>query len=289
MQISRNTVRQLVAAQFPQWADLDVTPVAEQGSDNWTFRLGEGLSVRLPKAAGYVVGIAKEDRCLPLVAGHVSIEVPVPVATGQPSEVYPHPWSVRRWIPGTTPDLDDELDRASLASDLGTFLRELRSIPPEAEFLAGAHSFYRGTHPSVYGDQVQQSLEHLAMQVDVGACQTIWNEAVRTAWPLDPVWFHGDIAPGNLLTDRGHLTAVIDFGTCGVGDPACDLAIAWTVFTDSERGIFLDAAGLTAETWARGRGWALWKALITLCDPASNLYGQHARALEELVADHHST
>lgn len=79
---------------------------------------------------------------------------------------------------------------------------------------------------------------------------------------------------------------MIDFGTCGVGDPACDLAIAWTVFTDAERGTFRDAAALPDDAWARGRGWALWKALVTLCQPASNLYAQQAHALEELVAEY---
>jgi len=152
--------------------------------------------------------------------------------------------------------------------------------------VAGAHSFYRGTHPSVYGDQVQQALGQLANQVDVNACQAIWDEAVRTAWGTGPVWFHGDFAPGNLLTDRGRLVAVIDFGTCGVGDPACDLVIAWTVFTDAERAIFRDAAALPDDAWARGRGWALWKALVTLCHPASNLYAHQTHALEELVADY---
>ena len=286
MEISRETVRLLIRDQLPQWAELEVTPVLEQGNDNRTFRLGEELAIRLPSAERYVAGITKEDLCLPVMARHLSIDVPVPVATGVPSNEYPYPWSVRRWITGTTPDRDSDLDRVALAGEVGNFLRELRAVPPDEGPVAGAHSFYRGTHPSVYGDQVQQALGQLANQVDVNACQAIWDDAVRTAWPTDPVWFHGDFAPGNLLTDRGRLVAVIDFGTCGVGDPACDLVIAWTVFTDAERGIFRDAAALPDDAWARGRGWALWKALVTLCHPASNLYPHQAHALEELVADY---
>jgi len=286
MEINRETVRQLIRDQLPQWADLTVTAVLEQGNDNRTFRLGEELAIRMPSAEAYVAGITKEDLCLPVMGRHLRIDVPVPVASGVPSEAYPYPWSVRRWITGTTPDRDSNLDRMALARDLGTFLRELRAVPPDEGPAAGAHSFYRGTHPSVYGDQVQQALGQLASQVDVKACQAIWNEAVRTAWPTDPVWFHGDFAPGNLLTDRGRLVAVIDFGTCGVGDPACDLVIAWTLFTDAERGIFRDAAALPDDAWARGRGWALWKALVTMCHPASNLYSHQAHALDELVADY---
>ncbi|MEO3936843.1 aminoglycoside phosphotransferase family protein [Dermatophilaceae bacterium Soc4.6] len=286
MEISRETVRKLIRQQFPQWAELTVTPVPEQGNDNRTFRLGEELAVRLPSAEGYVAGVVKEDLCLPVMARHLTTGVPVPVATGVPSEQYPYPWSVRRWITGTTPDRDPDLDRVALAKELGVFLRELRAVPTGQGPAAGAHSFYRGTHPSVYGDQVQQALGQLANEVDVEACHAIWAEVVRTAWPSDPVWFHGDVALGNILTDGGRLVAVIDFGTCGVGDPACDLVIAWTMFTDAERGIFRDAAALPDDAWARGRGWALWKALVTLCDPTSKLYPHQARALDDVIADY---
>jgi aminoglycoside phosphotransferase (APT) family kinase protein len=76
-------------------------------------------------------------------------------------------------------------------------------------------------------------------------------------------WFHGDLAPGNLLLDAaGNLTAVIDFGTCGVGDPACDVAIAWTLLTADGRQAFRERLAIDDATWARGRGWALWKTLV---------------------------
>ena len=285
MEISTDTVRILVKEQLPQWAELPVTQVLEQGNDNRTFRLGDELAVRLPSAEGYVAGVAKENRCLPFIARHVSTAVPAPVATGVPGADYPYPWSVRRWITGTTPDHDPDLDRVGLAEDLGGFLRELRSVPQSDGLVAGAHSFYRGCHPSVYGDQVQQALVQLSDRVDVKGCQAIWRKAVRTTWSADPVWFHGDIAVGNLLTVRGRLVAVIDFGTCGVGDPACDLVAAWTLFAGDERAAFRDAVGLPEDAWARARGWALWKALVTLCNPASPSYSHQTRALEELMAE----
>ena len=285
MEISAETVRSLIAEQFPQWSELAVSPVPEQGNDNRTFRLGDDLAVRLPSGEGYVAGIAKEDRCLPLVAAHVTAQVPAPIATGAPGSDYPFPWSVRRWITGTTADRDPALDRVALAGDLGQFLRELRSVPPGDGPLAGAHSFHRGAHPSAYGDEVQEALGQLADRVDVAACRAIWDEAVRTAWPAPPVWFHGDVAPGNLLTRDGRLVAVIDFGTCGVGDPACDLVIAWTVLSEAERGVFRDAVALPDDAWARARGWALWKALVTLCHPGSRLHAHQARALDELLRE----
>jgi aminoglycoside phosphotransferase (APT) family kinase protein len=75
---------------------------------------------------------------------------------------------------------------------------------------------------------------------------------------------HGDVTASNLLVDDGRLSAVIDFGSSGVGDPACDLVIAWTFLTGGNRDAFRDGLALDEGAWARGRGWALWKALITL-------------------------
>lgn len=285
MNLTAETVRALVSAQFPQWAELPVTPVARQGNDNRSFRLGDELVVRLPSHAAYVAGIAKEDSVLPLLAEHLSVPVPCPVATGRPDRGYPHRWSVRRWLVGDTPDHDPGLDRTRFAADLGEFLRELRRVPAAGGPLAGQHSFYRGCHPSVYGDQVQAALTELGERVDADACQAIWREAVRSAWSGPPVWFHGDVAVGNLLSTDGRLSAVIDFGTCGVGDPACDLVIAWTFFDAAERQVFRDAAGLADDAWDRARGWALWKALVTVVDPEDPQYDVQAQALTRLLDD----
>jgi aminoglycoside phosphotransferase (APT) family kinase protein len=153
--------------------------------------------------------------------------------------------------------------------------------------LAGRHSFYRGCHPSVDGEQLQEALIHLGDQVDVDACQTIWRSAVRSVWSAPPVWFHGDLAVENLLTTGGRLAAVIDFGTCGVGDPACDLVMAWTFFDDDERQIFHNAVGLGRPAWKRARGWALWKALITVANPTDPHHDSQARALARLLPDAH--
>jgi aminoglycoside phosphotransferase (APT) family kinase protein len=106
VEITVELVRRLVAEQFPQWSDLPLTPVPAQGNDNRTFRLGAHLSVRLPSHECYVAGVAKEDRVLPLLGEHLSTPVPMPEATGRPTEDYPHPWSVRRWLPGDTADRD---------------------------------------------------------------------------------------------------------------------------------------------------------------------------------------
>lgn len=283
--MNTDLVRRLVEERFPQWSGLPITPVAEQGNDNRTFRVGDRLSVRLPSHQSYVAGISKEDEFLPLLAEHLSVPVPAPVAAGRPGVEYPHPWSVRHWLPGNAPDRDPELDRARFARDIWLFLRELHMVPAHVGPPAGAHSFYRGCHPRVYGDQVQEALSGLGDQVDVATCAAICHDALQSAWETTAVWFHGDVAVGNLLTVNGKLAAVIDFGTCGVGDPACDLVIAWTFFGRQERQIFREAVELPDDVWSRARGWAVWKALITLSDRSNPQYETQARALRELVVD----
>ncbi|MFI7218703.1 aminoglycoside phosphotransferase family protein [Micromonospora maritima] len=284
VEIDTALVRTLVATQFPQWAHLPVAAVMRQGWDNRTFRLGDDLLARLPSAEGYASGIAKEDRCLPMLARHLPLPVPEPVATGEPAAGYPYPWSVRRWLPGDTLEAAHDVDRTAVARDLAAFLVALRRIPTADGPAAGRHSAFRGCHPSVYGDDVEQALDRLGDRVDGDACREVWARALTSAWPHAPVWFHGDVAAGNLLVAGGRLAAVIDFGTCGVGDPACDLVPAWTWCVGAERAVFRDAVGLGADAWRRARGWALWKVLVSVAygegSPAEPL-----RVLAEVLAD----
>ncbi|WP_396449234.1 aminoglycoside phosphotransferase family protein [Actinomadura sp.] len=285
MKLDAELVRALVREQFPEWGGLPVRPVPRQGWDNRTFRLGDRLVVRLPSAEGYVPAVEKEDRCLPRLAGHLPLPVPVPVATGRPGLGYPFPWSVRRWLPGETVETAADVDRIRLARDLGAFLAALREAPERGPF-GGPHSYYRGCHPSVYGHEVESALDALGNAVDVAACRAVWADALGSAWPEAPVWFHGDVAVGNLLTTGGVLSAVIDFGTCGVGDPACDLVMAWTFFDGAERKVFREAVGLPDDAWRRARGWALWKALATMARLSSpDPEGFQSRVLERIIAD----
>lgn len=286
VEITPELVRSLVAEQFPEWRDLPVRPVARQGWDNRTFRLGDELVVRLPSAEGYAAAVAKEDRCLPILAGHLPLAVPAPVAAGRPAAGYPFPWSVRYWLPGVTVEDATGIDRTRLARDLGAFLTALRRAPTGPGPAAGAHSHFRGCHPSVYGHEVGQALERLGSAVDAATCRHIWAEAVRSAWPDAPTWCHGDVATGNLLTTDGKLSAVIDFGGCSVGDPACDLVMAWTYFTAEERTTFREAVGLSADTWRRARGWALWKELVTMPETSDlNSESMQSRVLAQVLAD----
>ncbi|MFI5834112.1 phosphotransferase [Micromonospora sp. NPDC051300] len=196
VEIDDDLVRTLVAAQFPRWAHLPVAAVTRQGWDNRTFRLGDELAVRLPSAEGYAAGIAKEDRCLPILARHLPLPVPEPVATGAPGADYPYPWSVRRWLPGDTLAAAHDLDRVAVARDLGALLAALRRVPTAGGPVAGRHSAFRGCHPSVYGDEVEQALAVLGARVDAAACRAVWARAVTSAWPQAPVWCPATSPPG---------------------------------------------------------------------------------------------
>ncbi len=275
--IDAGLVGRLVADQFPQWRDLPVVPVEADGWDNRTYRLGSGLSVRLPTADSYVPAVDKEQRWLPVLAPQLPLPVPEPVALGAPSPDFPRPWSVRRWIEGTpvTPGIDEE----RFALDLAEFLVALRAVDAREGPRAGAHSFFRGGSLAAYDEETRRCLAQLDLDDD-----GVWEAALASAWDRPDVWFHGDVAVGNLLTRDGRLAAVIDFGTCGVGDPACDLVIAWTFLGRSAREVFRSAVGLDEETWARARGWALWKALLGLVgDPGSP---GTVRTVERVVEEH---
>lgn len=286
LDVDAETVGRLVADQFPQWARLPIRRVEPGGWDNRTFRLGDELAVRMPSAAGYVAAVEKERAWLPRLAPHLPLPIPEPVAAGEPGHGYPFPWSVNRWLPGTPLNALDAVDLGALAERLAHFLVALRAVHAGDGPVAGAHSFFRGAHPSVYADEVERCRRTLAGRIDDDHVAAIWRDALATRWEGANVWFHGDVAPGNLLLVEGRLSAIIDFGTSGVGDPACDLVLAWTRLDVPSRRVFRDALGLDDGTWARARGWALWKALLQLeGDPTRPVRAEAERSLAALLVE----
>jgi aminoglycoside phosphotransferase (APT) family kinase protein len=275
--ITPELVSRLVATQFPEWAHLPVAPVDLDGHDNTTFRLGDEFSVRLPSADSYVPQIEKEHRWLPFLAPHLPLPIPEPVARGVPALGFPRPWSVYRWRSGELATAERVQDETRFAIDLAGFLSALHAIDPTGGPAAGAHSFFRGGPLTILDADTRQSIATLAHELDADAATAVWEAALATVWERPSVWVHGDITNSNLLVMNGQLSAVLDFGCSAVGDPACDLAIAWTFFVGESRRAFRDGLALDEGTWARGRGWALWKALITQADVARSQTDDAAR------------
>src|SRR6266567_2315512 len=234
-------VSRLVAEQLPHWADRPIEPVLPQGTDNALYRLGDDMVVRLPRRERTVATLEKERRWLPRLEPLLPLAVPVPLAEGMPAEDYPFAWSVYSWLDGETATAGGAADPEHLATDLGQFVAALQRIDPAGGPAPGEHNFFRGV-PLARRDAVTAA----------------WEGALRAPeWARPPVWIHGDLDARNLLVANGRLSAVIDFGGLGVGDPACDVMVAWKLLSAHTRDVLRAALRVDDATWARGRGWAL--------------------------------
>ena len=263
-EISPALVKGLLAEQFPQWADLPVARVELDGWDNTTFRLGDEMSVRLPSGYGYTAQVAKEHRWLPVLAPRLPRPIPQPLAKGAATQAFPRPWSIYRWLEGEHTTIDRVADLDRFVSDLAGFLDALYRIASADGPAFGPHSHFRGGPLTTWDAQTRAAIVALDGQIDGDRATTVWETCLEAGFGGPPVWVHGDVTASNLLVVDGELSAVVDFGCSAVGDPACDVTIAWTLFVDESRRAFRDALGLDDATWERGRGWALWKALIEL-------------------------
>ncbi|MCL2566416.1 MAG: aminoglycoside phosphotransferase family protein [Defluviitaleaceae bacterium] len=261
--INASLVRKLIDTQFPEWRNLPIKPVKKSGHDNRTFHLGDKMTVRLPSHAAYAAAVEKEAKWLPVLAKHVSLPIPTPFAMGKPTDYYPLPWSVNSWLSGDTVEYSNIADLCEFAVDLASFLKELESVPVFGGTPAGVQNFHRGGDLSVYDLQTRESIKNVRDLWDEKLLTEIWELALSTKYKDKPVWVHGDVAIGNLLSQNGRLCGVIDFGTMGVGDPSSDLVIGWNFLDEKSRNVFFTAMGFDNDTINRARGWCLWKALIT--------------------------
>ena len=263
-EITADVAARLVAAQFPQWAGLPVTPVTLDGFDNTTFRLGDELSIRLPSSDSNIAQVAKEHRWLPVLARQLPLPIPEPVAMGRPGEEFPRPWSVYRWIAGEPASAGQVADLVGFAASLAGFLAALQAIDASGGPPAGAHNFFRGAPLGTWDEQTRRLIRLAGDDIDARAATGVWDTALASTREQAPVWVHGDLSASNMLVAGGALQAVIDFGGVAVGDPAYDLVMEWEFFTGDSAAAFRRGLQLDEATWARGRGWALCKALVAL-------------------------
>jgi len=268
LNISPDLARNLITEQFPEFAHLPIISVEKQGHDNRTYRLGNDMLIRMPTDDSYALKVPKEQKLLPRLASHLTTNIPVPVKMGVASTEFPFPFSIYKWLDGRSADLlildDDCLE--NIALDLAKFLKQLQAIDPSFGPPPGQHNWWRGDHISVYDKGAREQIAKLSNIIDADKAMDLWKQACKTRWDQSPVWIHGDLAVGNILIQNGKLSAVIDFGGMGVGDPACDLVIAWTFLKGKAREIFIREMALDENTWLRARAWALWKATFKLCE-----------------------
>lgn len=278
-------VRRLIAAQFPKWAELPISPVSSSGTCNALYRLGEDKVVRLPRA-GWADGIAFDFRWLPMLSPLLPCAIPEPLGRGRPTAEYPFQWGVYGWLEGENPVAGRIADGDGLALDLARVVRALRVVQ-----LDGARSpdTGRGGPLAKRDEPTRKAIDELHGLIDTDAVTRAWEAALRApVWSRPRVWIHSDLMPGNLLLQGGKLSAVIDWDGSGLGDPACDLIVAWNLLPASARGVYRDALGVDSATWDRGRGLALSIALIALpyYKDTNPEFAENARhAIREVLAD----
>ncbi len=253
VQVDEADVRRLLRAQFPGWSELPLERIVHSGSDHSVFRLGEALAVRLPRIDWAASQAAQDHEWLPRLAPHLPVPIPTPVALGEPDADYRYAWAVHQWLPGIAP----KRSSSELARGLAGFTRALQRIDT-----AGGWPSYRAAPLSQRDEQVRSNLSELGRLLDPAPVLAAWELACAAPeWSGSAVWIHGDLTEGNVLVDGDRLTAVIDFGPLGLGDPSVDLQPAWALLDDSHREVFRDASGCDEATWARGKGWAIAIAL----------------------------
>lgn len=282
-------VARLLAAQHPQWVGQALTPVESAGTDHALYQLGADMVVRLPRIPSAVSKVAKEGEWLPRLAPALPLAVPEVLALGAAGAGFPWPWSVYRWLEGETVWSSQPLDGDDAGERLGRFVAALAGIDTTGGPPPGEHNSFRGEPLAGRDGEVRQAVAALAGEVDADVVTAVWEAALEAAvWAGPGRWLHGDLLPTNLLVRDGRLSAVIDFGCLGIGDPACDLMAAWTVIPAAGRRRFRELTGADDAAWARGRGWALSQALIAIpyyrqTNPV--LAGIGRRTIDEIVAE----
>jgi aminoglycoside phosphotransferase (APT) family kinase protein/GrpB-like predicted nucleotidyltransferase (UPF0157 family) len=260
LDIDASLVQRLLAKQFPCWADLPLKPLSSAGTDNALYRLGNDMVVRLPRIGWAAKNVDKECQWLPQIAPFLPIPIPVPLGKGTPSGGYPWVWSVYRWIEGKNPTVNHIPNPSLLVNELVTFIQAMHKID-----LQGGPTSSRGVSLKEQDIETRKAIQELDGMIDVDAVTRIWEAALKIPiWSKPPVWVHGDLSPGNILIEHDKLCAVIDFGILGIGDPACDLIIAWNLLPAHVREAFRTGLNVDDATWQRGRAWALSNALIAL-------------------------
>jgi aminoglycoside phosphotransferase (APT) family kinase protein len=247
------------------------------------FRLGPDLVVRLPRIAGAAPDIDAQPRWLPRLAPHLPVAIPEVVAIGAPTDDYPWPWSVNRWLTGRNPRVDGLVEPEDLAIDLAEFITALRAVDPTGGPRLGRSG------PLAGRDEVTRAaIDASRGLIDTDALRGIWSETVAVPGSAPHRWAHGDLSPGNVLIDQDRLRAVIDFAACGVGDPTVDLIVAWNLLPAAARPILRAALDVDDATWARGLGWALSISIIQLpyyLDTNPALAANSRHVLDQIIAD----
>ena len=283
--IDEGIVRRLVDAQFPSGRGVPLRRFPSSGTVNAIYRLGDH-SVRLPLLERSVEPLVKEIEWLPVLGPRLPLTAPEVVAVGEPTDEYPLPWAVHRWIDGTpwvAAAVDDE---PAAAEVMAGYISALQRVDT-----AGAPVARPGAQGAAVRDRDRWGRAAIASgdgMFDTSAAARVWSQVLEVPdWERPPVWIHGDLLAPNVLVRDGRLHAVIDYGNACVGDPAVDVAAAWSLFGPDARRRFRAVLDVDDETWARARGWAITAVIGVAYYASSNpvFAADCRRRVEAALAD----
>ncbi|TXI92912.1 MAG: aminoglycoside phosphotransferase family protein [Neisseriales bacterium] len=263
--INESMVQKLLDEQCPFLANLPLTPIPSTGTEHTLFRLGKDYIIRLPRVEWSIESvnktIEKEFKWVPQLAKSLKMSIAEPIFKGKPANDYPWSWTIAKWNDGHNPDFEKADEYNLLAKDLAYFLNDLHSVT-----LPNGPLSRRGLPLLKLDIETKKAIAELEGEINTQTVTELWTQLLNIPiWNHSHVWVHGDFLPGNILVKNNRLNAVIDFSDLGVGDPACDLIIAWSLFNSASRQLFRTyLENIDNDTWERGRGWALSIALIML-------------------------
>lgn len=287
--MSEDLARRLIAEQLPAWSGEQLRPVSV-GTDAVLYRLGPHHVVRFPRALGAADQMRRDAHWLPLLADHLSLPVPRPVAVGEPGSDYPLPWAVYEWLDGAMAVDAMPTDLNVAADTLAAFVRAMRAVPVEGGPVAVLGQ--RGAPLAGRDDEVRGALAGLRTldePFDVDRLTELWATACAVPnWAGSPVWLHGDLHNGNILVRDGVVSGVIDFGCLAMGDPSPDLLPAWTLLEPESRERFRAQVDVDDDTWERGKGWAVFLGAVIIpyyIESSPLLLSIARRALTQVLLD----
>ncbi|KAA6336148.1 Bifunctional AAC/APH [termite gut metagenome] len=260
LEINERIVKILINEQFPGFNNLLIKQIPSIGTVNVLFKLGDEYIIRLPRLKEWEESILKERTILSYLAPFLTIRIPEPVASGNPTSLYPAKWAIYRWIEGDIFENSKKVNEYELARDLANFIMELHSIGllPDAP--------RAGRKPlKELNDVTYTAINAIKTEINHIKTIEIWKKLLQTpVWDNKPVWIHADLLKANILINSGRLNAIIDFGSAGTGDPAFDIIPAWTILKSGSRELFRELLDVDDNTWRRASGYALHQALLII-------------------------
>lgn len=266
LDLDPSTIRALLRRRCPARADLPLVRLEGQGTQHHVFRLGGELLVRIPRTRDAERQVAADARWLPWIASHLSEAalggpaVPEPLLVAPADDLHPTAWIVTRWIAGQDLATSGPASAsAQLGQQLGRAIRAVWALPNAVDIDAPPAG-KRGGPLAPHHDEVRRNIGLLPDELREEVARA-WDAAsAARAWTGPPRWVHGDLLPSNVVVRDGELAGLIDWGSAGLGDPACDLMLAWAL-PETARQAFRDELDIDPDTWRRAEAWVIEQAV----------------------------